>query len=610
MSGRDLRSFVTNYRSAEIDKLARRATDGLGSNKYKDVDYYKLNNLSSAKRFTSHKFSMKLEKIEKLCKRNKENNLIKQHKLLWQKEFLKLNHARKKIQAEIDEHMRDNRTGICAQVYKEFEYYNHRLEHDFESFKKQTAEPLWNLREDLEYWLTENKSNLSEGHPEALEKHEEVKSTIESVEKQQAAIFQHLQGEQITLEKELNSDEMLDLCPVQLERRPHIKQGIPDEAIQCYCPDENLKTSILNEFLHLDAKYSHRIEELDRKHTLAKRYDMCGDWYEDEHFIFLAVYDQYPSELNNRRNLLLDRLKRHLPNKTRHELISHEDWWLDYKYYNERLRGVMLDWARDRKELLNKAFLIFEEAQIVHNLEEKKYDHRNHQKEICDALFNKVLKWREQKEEAMKLEAKLEEQQRQELAERMEREKERENNKRMEAKSKINSYQEEKERRRNEESERDKRRLEELNRLLEEQAEYDRERVKFRKEQVDEKNEERKRQILQQEEEERKKEERLEALRETVRITAESDPERLLQNTEAWESRLTEDENAPLDIQKPLFDVHTFTSNQVTSDPRIRIEQKLREAGLHNSAYARSILSEVKPLHPPRRDMISTVFKD
>ena len=46
---------------------------------------------------------------------------------------------------------------------------------------------------------------------------------------------------------------------------------------------------------------------------------------------------------------------------------------------------------------------------------------------------------------------------------------------------------------------------------------------------------------------------------------------------------------------------------QITKDPRMRLEQKLRDAGLHNSEYARSIMSQVKPLQAPRKDTVSTL---
>lgn len=52
-----------------------------------------------------------------------------------------------------------------------------------------------------------------------------------------------------------------------------------------------------------------------------------------------------------------------------------------------------------------------------------------------------------------------------------------------------------------------------------------------------------------------------------------------------------------------------FFVKQVIGDPRVRLEARLREAGVMQSDYARHVMSKMKPIHPPRRDMESTVFK-
>lgn len=44
------------------------------------------------------------------------------------------------------------------------------------------------------------------------------------------------------------------------------------------------------------------------------------------------------------------------------------------------------------------------------------------------------------------------------------------------------------------------------------------------------------------------------------------------------------------------------------SDPRLRVELALREAGLHKTLYAREVLSKLPPPKLPRRDMESTAF--
>ena len=52
-----------------------------------------------------------------------------------------------------------------------------------------------------------------------------------------------------------------------------------------------------------------------------------------------------------------------------------------------------------------------------------------------------------------------------------------------------------------------------------------------------------------------------------------------------------------------------FCSFQVMADPRMRVEQRIREAGLQNSEYARQVMQQIQPPRPARRDMESTLFK-
>ena len=46
-----------------------------------------------------------------------------------------------------------------------------------------------------------------------------------------------------------------------------------------------------------------------------------GGWTDEDHYIYTVVYEQYPHEMKNRRKLIIDRLQRHLPKKTRAELV-------------------------------------------------------------------------------------------------------------------------------------------------------------------------------------------------------------------------------------------------------------------------------------------------
>ncbi|PVD29952.1 hypothetical protein C0Q70_09213 [Pomacea canaliculata] len=605
MNSKELPAFNTSTFSGDTAQLVHRMTEGLSSNKYKPVDYNRLKALTSEKKFASIKTSMKVKKIEEISKANKESSILKQHRLIWQKEFLHLQHLRRKIQTEVESHIRSNASSdICSHIYHDFEYQEASLSSAFDRFKQDTVEPVWNLRDDLRYWLTENREDLKLGDPEVIKKHAEIKETANSVTTQQAKLLEKLQHEQLCLEQELQSEELNQLCPSLLDKHAVVQEGIPFEALDLECPDNHLKASVLQEFLILDDKYSTRLEELQARHALALKMDDNGRWSSNDHFIFVAIHDQYPRELPNRRTLLFNRLKRHLPAKTHAELSDHEDWWMDYKYLKERIKGLYSDWARDRRELLSKVKLIFQEAVLSHQLEELHSENIQRQRQYCQ-----VQEWREKKLEAMQLEAELEEQQRKLVEERLQAEQEEERKRRLKEKKKIKAFQTEKLHQQQKLEEEIRERLEILQKELEEQAIYDHERVHYRQQQLLEKMEERKKEQERKEEEEKEKEERLEALREQVRVVAERDPARTMQDTKAWVAHHTQDEEHEYHgIYKPLFEIHSFTSKQITADPRFRLEQKLREAGLHNSSYARAVMATIEPLHPPRKDAASNII--
>lgn len=129
------------------DKLVQRVTDGLGSDKYAQVDYEKLRAMATEKKFSSHKSLIKMKKIEQMSKQTKEGHILKQHKMVWQKEFSRLNSHRKKLQADIDIHVRQGLLDPqCTQLFQDLEEFENLLASDFAKFKEATTSPIWALR--------------------------------------------------------------------------------------------------------------------------------------------------------------------------------------------------------------------------------------------------------------------------------------------------------------------------------------------------------------------------------------------------------------------------------------------------------------------------------
>jgi len=78
----------------------------------------------------------------------------------------------------------------------------------------------------------------------------------------------------------------------------------------------------------------------------------------------------------------------------------------------------------------------------------------------------------------------------------------------------------------------------------------------------------------------------------------------ILQN---WQHRRMPAPADGVNMHQPLFDIHTFNSGQISSDPRLKLETKLRDAGLHNTDYARHVMARVEPPKPPRKDTFHTL---
>ena len=79
--------------------------------------------------------------------KGKEQNLIKQHKMVWKKELLRLEANRKRLEAEVAMLFHDNSGDPHTdQIFLEFEEYEYGLEGDFKNFKANTTDPVWTLR--------------------------------------------------------------------------------------------------------------------------------------------------------------------------------------------------------------------------------------------------------------------------------------------------------------------------------------------------------------------------------------------------------------------------------------------------------------------------------
>ncbi|XP_069791576.1 coiled-coil domain-containing protein 148-like isoform X2 [Narcine bancroftii] len=599
MSGRDLRIFIANHRAEDAEKLVIRIKNGLGNQKYKPIDYQQLQALAESKRMACLDTDHKIQKILQVAKVNKENTMIKQHQQTWWQEQSRLWKAREKIELHLQTLLEggSNENEFRLEIKK----YGMLLQRNQEAFKMAAVEPILQLKEDLNLKQIEMQHCLLQQNSKNGQfNSDQILQEVEYMKKQQKGITDKLEEERQALEEEIKMIELEEEIP------PHLYE-IPEDIHHLECPYPDLKASALKEFQNINAKYKSQLEELNHQLVFGDR--NCG-WNEEEHGTFQVVVNQYSHETQNRNVLYLDMMMRLLPHKSKQDMIDHWRLWDAFQYKRERWKILIQSWARDKKDLLIKMTIIFAEACIAHEAEMIQTHDRQKQQKICAELNQKVQQMRAHQEEIARLEAAIAAQKTEREIEQCKKEAEQEMCRRARDREKINQCHTEKQRRREELEQRYQQRLEELKNEMAEQAKKDRERVKYRQEMLQARLQEKKAIILKKMQEAEEHQKHLDAYWQKFAVTVEADPVRMMGDTEASKARFGVAAQEDILLQKPPFHLSTYTDKQIVADPRVRIEHALREAGLHNTFYAREVLSKIPPAKPPRRDMESTIFKD
>ncbi|NXS52740.1 CC148 protein, partial [Brachypteracias leptosomus] len=587
-----------------LEKLVIPTRHGLCSQKYKPVDYEHLYELAAAEKVASAEIQLKIKKTEQLSKISKEQTLLKQHRQVWWQEQKRLSESRQKAEAEmkmfLDEASRKD------SFFLDMRDLENKLSKEQDTYQRDTVAPIWQLRENLKFRLSEMQCYLSE---EASLKPQinpvEVLQQIKFVKEQQKAVLESLTLESLALERELQDCKTKALTPPS-EETSGLFLEVPPALLSLGCPYPELKTLVINEYQRLASGYRSRLQDMDQQMGAIHR---NIDWEEEDQWVFETVINQYPRDLQRRRTLYLDVLQRYLPHKSRRDLVVHEETWAQLQCLRSQRRAWMLSWAQARRGFLLSAETAAAEASEAHGAGAAVASARQKQQELCAELRAKVLQWRAQQEEAAELEAAVAARRKEKQEEKERLQKEQELIRRAQEKDKVKKYRAEKELKWQEQEEKDLQRLEELRKLMAERAAKDRERVEFRRALLEKRLLEKKELALQEARGEEEKEKCLERLRQQVAVVAQVDPARAVADTVASKARMGIGAKEEFDLQKPLFRLHTYSEEQIISDPRLRVELALREAGLHKTLYAKEVLPKIPPLRLPRRDVESTAFK-
>ncbi|KAL9848139.1 LOW QUALITY PROTEIN: coiled-coil domain-containing protein 148 [Geothlypis trichas] len=585
------------------DNLVVPARNALCSQKYKPVDYKHLYDLAAEARMASAQIQLKIKKAEQVSKISKEQMLLKQHRQVWWQEHKRLSESRQKAEEEMKTFLDEESHKSNFFDLRELEQ---KLSKEWDTYQTNTLVPVWQLKEDLKLKLSQVQRYLSK---ESCQKPKinsaEVLQQIKFMKNQQKAILEGLILESLALERELKEYKENALVHPSEEKHGLLLE-LPPELLSLECPCPDLQALLLEQYQQLARAHGAQLQQVEQQLEALCR---NSDWKEEDQWVFQTVINQYPSDLQRRRTLYLDMLQRYLPHKSRQELVAQEKAQEQRQCLRSRRRALLAAWAQLSSAFVLRAAAAAADAAAAHEAQLELAGCRQRQLEICAHLKAKVLQWKAQQEEAAELEAAVAARRKEKEDERERLQREQETIRRAQDKEKLKKYWAEKELKWQEQEERDLQQLEELRKLMAEQAAKDRERLRFRRALL-----EARRQQQQQQQQERarlqqEQERRRDALRLQVAVVAKSDPARAVSDTVASRARMGIGAKEEFELQQPLFRLHTYSEEQVISDPRLRVELALREAGLHKTLYAREVLSKLPPPKLPRRDMESTAFK-
>uniref|UniRef100_A0A8C5WDR7 Coiled-coil domain containing 148 n=1 Tax=Leptobrachium leishanense TaxID=445787 RepID=A0A8C5WDR7_9ANUR len=593
--------LVTTHRTD--DALVTRMKNGFGSSKYKPVDYEQLRAETEAKKLASANIQLKIKKTQHASKLTKDHMLLKQHSQVWWKEHERLSKSQSELEQQLNALWEEY--GIKYDFFPNIKDIERQLSEERERYKECTVHPIWQLRDDLKHRIGEMQYHSLQ-HTEMANDFdpEKIMQQVEFVKSQQSELLENLAQEQHLVEESLTEVQLQELINAENAAGRFCEVPVILQELQCPYPD--LKASVLTEYQSLAEGFFSKLQELD---TQLNDLDRDCPWSDKHHWIFQSIIRQYPRDLPNRRALYLDMMSKHLLDKTRQELVSHEKIWDTHRFINEQRRALEENWARYRKDFVTKAAMSVTEACYAYEMEVVLANDRRKQQEVCCELKVKVRELRAHQEEALRLKSAIAARRKEEEERQERQEKEKEELRRADGKAKIQKYKAKKQRAWEEQQQRDIERLHQLEDMMAQRAQRDSERVLYRQQLLEQRLSERKEMAHLEELEEVERQRRLDALRQQVAVIAGFDPVRMMSDTKSFKAKMGIGAEEEIVLQKPLFPLHTYNEQQIISDQRVRVEMALREAGLHHTLYAKEILPKISPPKPPRKDMKSTVFE-
>lgn len=575
---------------SSIDELATKfcvGSNAQANQTYRNVDYKELRLKLQQEKLKLHLDRQHLKKFNSVKTRYGTTSAFNQHKEVWLKEDISIKSQIRSISAVISEQA-DPTQLLCENEICEF---LNNLQEEFKTFEAGTVQPIWEFIEDMQHWLTKPDTSNAE----------DIKPIYETMTSQQNHILQVLSEQSQCLDNDLTVfNSVLKAWEFEAE-------NVTESLLRLKFPHEETICEYIEEYLSVDKKYNDAFLELREYYSVVLEKGKHGGWTREDHILFKHITQQYPVDKFQRSTLCLEMLKLVMSDKTERELREHGEWTQLHEMFCEHRRSIKHMHRNALHKLVATAETDCRQQWVQLREMREKANELLSQKEKTARIFEDLLRCRAEKLKKIKAEEKeLAEYQERMNKERAELERRRAKQRKVE-KEKIQVFREMKD-------EKEKEYQKRLEKMKEKEAArkkktlaVGKKRVDYRYDLHEKKLEEQAAAEIQKQEEEERRKEQLDKLAATVAIDAPYDPARVLRDTEASTARMKESDYVG---KFQLFRVVGYEDSAISGDMRVKVETALRNAGLMNTDYGRHIMKNIAPPMEPRKDMVSTVFKN
>ncbi|XP_077553929.1 uncharacterized protein LOC144168815 [Haemaphysalis longicornis] len=296
--------------------------------------------------------------------RNKAASLMQQHRSVWQNEFQKLEDAEEKLKNDIVDKLRyisstgissEDEAGQCLEDWIDYELERTKFQDSADSrvewFRRILACRLGFMDDDDEEQGGDRKADGegSEGAQPSVQSDAQMISELREAQRETRQLTSVLEVQ--FREADAQVARAFEESPLSNSRFT-FSRNVEEDFASSWSGDERLRRPLLAELKQIDHKFESKIKDIDKAHKLEEE---PADWSADDYAVVQHVLEQYPSNLGNRRALIMDWLRRHFKKRSILDISTYMTWCQNQRYHKDKVQSCIQEWERARVQWLQKA---------------------------------------------------------------------------------------------------------------------------------------------------------------------------------------------------------------------------------------------------------------